>query len=450
MNDDKIWLQSRRQSDLQRTLGALPFLLDREVGLIQSIDWYQPQYNDPQFVHCIATLGDISRITGRSYGRTNGGTALTKDLALAKAIGESLERYCAHLYNPDAIMFAAYDEIRARATDPRRFVLFHPDQYRGPGFPFAPITERSVIGWVPGFSLTRSEPTLVPATLIYIPYAPRTHEEYFELTSVSGYACGNTLEEAILRGICEVIERDAFMIFWYNWLPVPAIDLRSVASLELKQTLDRYHSTPAQLFCANITTDVAIPAVLAVMTTRQPGRPAAVVATAADLDPERALAHALYELAASSLFIRWHLASGARRPPRTPGEVTQPEDHGLLYSTPEMLPYLDPVLRPRWMIRAQDIDSHASEDVKENIEACVRRLAQLDLEIIVVDVTTADVEELGFKVVKVLIPGMQPIDFGVQWPHVGGRRLYEAPRRMGYRQFRTRPQELNRFPHPFP
>jgi ribosomal protein S12 methylthiotransferase accessory factor len=74
----------------------------------------------------------------------------------------------------------------------------------------------------------------------------------------------------------------------------------------------------------------------------------------------------------------------------------------------------------------------------------------LDLEVIVVDVTTADVEELGFKVVKVLIPGMQPVDFGVQWPHVGGRRLYEAPRRMGYQQFRTQPQELNRFPHPFP
>ena len=53
-------------------------------------------------------------------------------------------------------------------------------------------------------------------------------------------------------------------------------------------------------------------------------------------------------------------------------------------------------------------------------------------------------------VVKVLVPGAQPIDFGVRWPHVGGERLYAAPARMGYHQVATRPADLNLFPHPFP
>jgi ribosomal protein S12 methylthiotransferase accessory factor len=450
MNDAKIRLQSRPRSDLQKTLQALPHLLDHEVGLIHSIDYRQLQFDDPQFVHCTATLSDISRFTGRSYSRINGGTALTKEVALAKAIGESIERYCAHLYDPSSILFAAYGELGAQATDPRRFVLFHPDQYRAPGFPYMPINERSVIGWVPGFSLTRDEPTLVPAALIYIPYTPHTREEYFEMTPLSGYACANTLEEAILGGICEVVERDSFMIFWYNQLPVPAIDLRSAASPEVWQILDRYHSTPAQIFCSNITTDIGIPAVLAVLASQQQGRPAAVVATSADLDPEHALAHALLELAANRHYVRWFLESGMRRPPRSPWEVRQQEDHGLLYSRAEMLPYLDLLLRPRWMVRTQDIGSRASEDIKKNIEVCIQRLAQLDLEVIVVDLTTSDVEELGFKVVKVLIPGMQPIDFGMQWPHLGGRRIYEAPQRMRYRQSSTQPWELNLFPHPFP
>jgi ribosomal protein S12 methylthiotransferase accessory factor len=450
MNDAKISLHSRRRSELQRTLQALPHLLDREVGLIHSIEWHPVRYDDPKFVHCIATLGDISRFTGRACNRVTGGTALTEDAALAKAIGESVERYCGDLYDPTEIQFVPYREVRSRATDPRRFVLFHPDQYRSSDFPFAPVTEDSVIGWVKGFSLTRSEPTLVPAAMVYVPYDHHTPAEHFELGPVSGYACGNTLEEAILGGIYEVVERDAFMIFWYNWLPVPTIDLFSAASPEIKQTLDRYHSAPIRLYCANITTDVGIPAILTVMTSQQRRWPAAVVATAADLDPEQAITHALLELSANHLSVRWHLEARFRHRPRTLQDIVEPEDHGLLYTYPHMLPYLDPVLRPRGVVRIRDLPSCAAEDLKENIEFCVRQLAQLDLEVIVVDLTSADVEELGFKVVKVLVPGMQPLDFGVRWLHLGGRRIYEVPRRMGYRRFNTQPWELNLFPHPFP
>jgi ribosomal protein S12 methylthiotransferase accessory factor len=68
----------------------------------------------------------------------------------------------------------------------------------------------------------------------------------------------------------------------------------------------------------------------------------------------------------------------------------------------------------------------------------------------VVELTSPEMRELGFRVVKVLVPGLQPIDFGTQWPHLGGRRLYEAPARAGYLQSRTQPRDLNVFPHPFP
>lgn len=443
-------LQSRPPSDLRCTLRALPALLDRELGLIRSISWCPVDPDEPQLWHCLATLGRIDRFTGRACNPITGGTALTEDAALAKAIGESVERYCGDLYDPDEVVWAPYREVKARATDPRRFVLFHPNQYRQPGFPFVPVTEQSRLGWVQGFSLTRGEPTLVPAALVHVPYESCTPDEHFEQGPVSGYACGNTLEEAILRGIYEVVERDAFMIFWYNWLPVPAIDLGTVAAQGVRQVLDRYHSTPARLSCADLTTDVGIPAVLAVMTSRQPGWPAAVVATAADLDQAKVVAHALLELAANYILIRWLLEDRSRRPPRTVRDVVGPEDHGLLYSSPDLLPYLDPVLHPRWAVPLRDGCAGASVDVKADIETCVARLARLDLEVIVVDLTTADVEELGFKVVKVLIPGMQPIDFGLECPHLGGRRLYEAPQRMGYRHRPTQPHEFNLFPHPFP
>lgn len=446
----EILLESHPRSGLRRTLETLPHILDRYVGLIQSIDWYTPRHNEPQLVHCHATLADLSHVTGRRCSRATGGTALTRDIALAKAIGESVERYCGDLYNLEEFVFASYRALRPEATDPSRFILFHPRQYGQPGFPFTPPREDIVIGWVHGFSLTRKKPTLLPAALVHLSYQSPSWRECFDLGPVSGYACGNTFEEAILSGLYEVIERDSFMIFWFNQLPVPGFDLHSARSPSLQRTLDRYHSAPVSLFCANITTDIGVPAALAVMVSREPGWPAAVVATAANLDAEQAIARAFQELAANHLYIRSYFEDPRRRLPQAPHEVVNQEDHGLLYCSPNRLRQLDAVLRPRWMIRPEDIANNESDDVKANVDYCVRKLADLGLEVIVVDLTTPEVESLGLKVVKVLVPGIQPLDFGTQWLHLGGRRIYEAPVRMGYRQANTKPHELNLFPHPFP
>lgn len=450
MTSLQIQLRRHPPSALSQTLEKLPSLCDNHVGVIHSIEYTMPRSDDPQFAHCTATLADVAVFTGRRGAQFNGGTALTREVALGKAVGEAIERYCVDVADCSDVEFGAYRDLGAVATDPRRFVLFHSDQYGKPGFPFVPITDASEIGWVQGFSLTRSEETLVPASLVHFTYVPPHLEQVFEVAPLSGYACGNTMEEAILRALCEVVERDAFMVFWYNWLPVPAVRLDLLKSLETRQALDRYHPVDGYVSCASITTDIGIPAIVAVLTSSAPSQPAAVVATAADVDPEKAVARALYELASNRLLVRYYLESGAKPIPRWPWQVIDQEDHGLFFCDQSRLNLLDPLLRPRWSVNPGDIAPPASFDVKENIERCVGRLEAVNLEVIVVDLTSPEVDELGFKVVKVLIPGMQPIDFGGRWPHLGGRRLYEVPRRLGYPRCAGTPSELNLFPHPFP
>lgn len=448
MAKDQFRLQSRRRSDIRQTLGIVPHLVDPYVGLIQSLNFYQCRPDEPQFVHCHATMPDLSRVTGRFSNRGTGSTALTEKVALVKAVGESVERYSSDVNDHRDVIYAPYRKVKSQAVDPRRFVLFHPEQYREKHCPYTEITDDTVIPWAQGYSVTHGRPTLVPASLVHLGMGLEP-EQWFETGPVSGYACANTFEEAILGGVCEVVERDSFMVFWYNNLPVPAFDLSALESQEARQTLDRYHSAPVRLHCSNITTDIGIPAAVAVMTSRAPGWPAAVVSAAADLDPERAVVRALQELAANHLFIRHHVES--RSPmPQAPEQVMTMEDHGLFYCSPARLPALDVLLRPRSRVRPRDLQTQTSEDVLEDIRYCVGRLAALDLEVIAVDLTAPDVGSLGFKVVKVLIPGAQPIDFGMSWQHFGGRRIYDAPVRMGYRTRPTLASELNRFPHPFP
>lgn len=433
---------------LDGTLRTLPDLLDAETGIITRIEFCKPRHNDPQFVHCHANITDTQRLAGGFKIPGTGGTALTEDVALAKAIGESIERYCGEFYDPESIVVAPVRKVKEGCIHPARFILFDRSQY-GPAFPFLWVSDDDLLSWAQGWSLTRERRVLVPAALVHMSYRPGHAEPFFEMGPVSGYACGLTFEEAVVSAICEIVERDAFMVFWYNWLAVPSFDLYAAESAVMRSALQRYHAAPVHVFCADITTDTGIPAVVAAMISREPGWPAAIVASAAHLDTEQAITKALFELAANHLYIRSYYEQPAyRRLPRFPAEVVEMHDHGLFYCSPERLPYLEVLTKPWRVIPPGRRQSLGSGDVKRDVETCVRRLAALGLEVIVVDLTTPDVESLGFKVVKVLIPGMQPIDFG-PWRHLGGPRLYEVPARLGY-HCASGPRELNLFPHPFP
>jgi ribosomal protein S12 methylthiotransferase accessory factor len=59
------------------------------------------------------------------------------------------------------------------------------------------------------------------------------------------------------------------------------------------------------------------------------------------------------------------------------------------------------------------------------------------------------VAETGFRVVKVFIPGMQQIEGDHTHRLLGGRRLFEVPRRLGY-PAAAHIAELNPDPHPYP
>ncbi len=65
-----------------------------------------------------------------------------------------------------------------------------------------------------------------------------------------------------------------------------------------------------------------------------------------------------------------------------------------------------------------------------------------------IDVTTPDVEQLGFKVVRTVIPGCQPLDNDHVHRYLGGRRLRSVPIALGYPDLPVGAYNPN--PHPFP
>lgn len=108
--------------------------------------------------------------------------------AVERVSGESCDRPVRHL---------AFQDLSQIATvaDPRAFDLPEDSTFR-PDHPIA---------WVEGYDLLGNEPVWLPLDLVVSP--PR--EGVLRSVDSNGLASGNTLLEAAVHGLCEVIERDA-------------------------------------------------------------------------------------------------------------------------------------------------------------------------------------------------------------------------------------------------
>jgi thioglycine synthase len=312
--------------------------------------------------------------------------------ARASACMEFVERLVAKMGPDDVLVETSYAEVEAEARDPRLFCLSDEKAF-DPG---------SRIDWCWGFSLTRAEPTLVPANLVFFPYTSERDEKAIAWTDSNGLASGNNLEEAILHAVLEVVERDAVVIAEYNPLPITEIgrdslppgSRRLLADLEAKGVLCSFATVP---------TDIPIPVVSAFL--RKPDEPGyCSVAFGCHLDPALAVSRSLTEavqlLPPSANHEEW-LRSGS--PERYQARTSR-------------------------RISLKDLDNLASSDLRENIERCVAILRSVGSDIIVVDLSRPDVP---FPVVRVLATGLQPLF------HKGDMRLsprfFNVPVRLGLR-----------------
>src|SRR5262249_27225337 len=130
-------------------------------------------------------------------------------------------------------------------------------------------------------------------------------------------------------------------------------------------------------------------------------------------------------------------------------ELRGPEDHGRLYFDCKMLKYLDFIIKNpinQDLDRTEDV---STEDSVSNLRYCLNIFKEKGMSVIAIDRTSADVSTTGLCVVKVLIPGMHPIGFGMHNQRLGGQRLYSSPVELGYADVETREEELNLVPHFF-
>jgi ribosomal protein S12 methylthiotransferase accessory factor len=262
----------------------------------------------------------------------------------------------------------------------------------------------------------------------------------------TGLAAGSSRAHAIHGGMLEVIERDAAAIYWYNQLAVPTLDLNTLTPGPAKTILDRVRARGVALLAKDITTDLGVPSVMLLGRFSDGDQPVALCGFRADTDLTECLLGAAQEL--EHLLAMYH-RSRANGRPAVPDPAAEPRDiwdFAMYYCHESRVGRLDFMAdgprQPAPAPPAQE-STHA-----QAVDHVVHRLAGAGYEPIVVDITPVDVAECGVRVVRTVVPGLQPVSFHRTFRHLGGRRVFTAPVRMGLRDRERSEDELN--PDPIP
>ena len=159
--------------------------------------------------------GELTPNAGRAHALPVGGAGLTASAAAAAGIGEAIERLQPYRLPRDQIKLASFAAFPGgeAALDPARLVLFHSQQYAQPGFPFSPLTRTTTCDWLCMREVLGGTAYWVPADVVYL-FARGAHKFCPGLST--GFACGRPGDPVLLRGLQELIERDALVGAWWG------------------------------------------------------------------------------------------------------------------------------------------------------------------------------------------------------------------------------------------
>jgi ribosomal protein S12 methylthiotransferase accessory factor len=439
----------------------------RRCGIIKSIFEH---YCEPE----IARVYNFSTILckGSRYGdgyydapQNNGAAGFNRMRSFVGAIGESLERYCSTFQDPSEYIFGSYKQMVKNGYntfDPEKISLFSDNQYNHEEFPFKKFTRDTQVRWVECEQLNTDgsrTPIYFPCWIVYMPYARQPEELVMGYSISTGMAAGPVgSARATLSGMLETLERDAYIITWHNKMPVPKLDWKSSPKIS-QMVYDLFPDAEyADITLSLTTTDIQLPAMIATKVERNSPNACLTMGVAADIDLEKCAIQAIKEMVQDYYYIRYLVRA------KEPVEITEDfsniddfEKRVVLWGYPEMLHHYDFLIgeanETLTFAEARERFPHFAKTFssdEERILHLVKLCNDLGFDVIHKDITTTDSYSLGVQVCKTFVPQAIPMEGDHNFRYFGGKRIYEVPVKMGYRETPLEESDFNPIPHPLP
>lgn len=316
---------------------------------------------------------DAEGVIGTKKQMGKGGTS---EQAEASAVMELAERFSFFTFYRDRKNFLVeeYRNVRDRAI-PFELIAgsVHDNSYN---LDIAEeIFSRLRLRWAQGYNLTREEQVLVPI------------DWFHAINEFNGTSAGNSVEEALIQGICEIVERHVSCVISRNKVKTPGIKVESLSDPTALDMVRKYDRAGIRLFISDFSMDIGIPSVgvLAYDPSTFPERSEIVWTAGTAPDPQKALSRALSEVAQ----LGGDFDSGSRYVASGLPKLTSLEE-------------ADFVIQPDREIEITHLPDLSHNNIRLEVERSISSLYQRDLEIIGVDIANL---KLGIPAFYTIVPG---------------------------------------------
>ncbi|MEK7553110.1 MAG: YcaO-like family protein [Patescibacteria group bacterium] len=428
----------------------------QELNIIKTIIKGQ-SYPDELFAYNFYTISSSS-----PYGNGNGIDLLNEENAIWKSLGEVIERY--FWYNSDHFfknkIKAPYKDMKNISLNIFSLAGFTEEQKNN--IPFLKFNENTIFNWTKIYSLTQKKKIFCPIQLISSLYVkknllypeknaskiePKT-EPMLRWCITTGLAAGQSLEEAIVKGILEVIERDAFMISYLNKLSPPLIDLEylSAQDEEIAKIVKNFKRYNLEIYALKLPTDFSEVHIIAALIIDRSGLgPALSVGASANFNFKNCLLSSISE------------ALGVRNSMKNKfnSEIDfnniNREGRVLYWAKKENLHKINFFLKGEYLKIDIEKNMYVNKKMKNyyknKLKFLINKLKQKNYEASYIELTPKNiVKKINIRSTQVIIPELQPLHLEESIPYLGGKRLKEVPLKLGYQPAKI----LNQIPHPFP
>jgi ribosomal protein S12 methylthiotransferase accessory factor len=370
-------------------------------------------------------------LSGGSFGKGS-----TAEQGEASALMEAIERYSGIFQGDEIRVTRRFTDFPAGdAINPNDVLLFSDAQYprqQAQGseshdgqipVPFDPSAKTE---WSPVWSLREERFRYLSTSLLYFFYGG---PGYAFRADSNGCAAGNTLAEAIVQGFLELVERDAYAIWWYNRVQRPQVDLGAFDDSYIHDLKSLLAETGRHVWVLDVTNDLGIPSFVTMAHWTENGEEFIDFGSGAHFDARIAVLRALTEL---NQFLSIGLMGMRDARPERQAPNQTPHDSPAPFRLRDH-PYLTPADSPA--TRPDFASKFGAFDAREQIAACVDVARRAGLDFLVLDQTRPDIE---VPVVRVVVPGLRHF-----YRRFAPGRLYDVPVMLGWRDRPLSEHELN-------
>lgn len=307
------------------------------------------------------------------------GKGSTPEQSRASACMELGERFSffSFIKNPDNFITATYAEMKGRDYPllPLEKLLQSVHDTTTDVALLEQLISDIPIQWTWATNLGRGEEVMVPFSW------------FFAINEFNGPSAGNTYEEAISQGICEIVERHVCAVVSHQRLVTPRIDPASVKDAVARELIDKFTRNGIELYLNDFSLDTGIPTVgaLAIDPTTFPEFSEIVYTAGTTPNPDKALIRALTEVAqlAGDFHSKANYVASGLPKPLSLDEV----------------PYLT---NPGRSIRLDEMPDLANDNMKLEIEGMLAALAKLGMEVYLINTIH---DQLQIPAIYTIVPG---------------------------------------------